>query len=145
MAEVIYIAHATATGGRHGHTETDDGALKVSLASPGTPEAKAGTTNPEQLFACAYATCFGSALEFAAKKQGVTLTDPEVQVDISLNKNEDGFFLGATLNITLPGIEKNQAEELVQSAHQTCPYSKATRGNIEVVLKVGEQPLQAAA
>ena len=145
MTEVIYIAHATATGGRNRHSETDDGTLKFSLASPGTTEEKTDSANPEQLFACAYAACFGSALEFAAKQQGIVLNKPEVHADIALNKNEDGFFLGATLNIALPGIEKDQAEKLVQAAHQVCPYSKATRGNIEVVLKVNEQSLQAAA
>jgi osmotically inducible protein OsmC len=145
MTEAIYTAHATATGGRHGQAETDDGTLKFSLASPGTAEAKAGTTNPEQLFACAYAACFGSALEFAAKQQGFTLVKPEVQADISLNKSEDGFFIGATLNVALPGMEKDQAEKLAQAAHQICPYSKATRGNIDVVLNVSVQPLQAAA
>lgn len=145
MAEIVYIAHATATGGRKGHAETDDGALKLALASPGGKDTKPGATNPEQLFACAYAACFGSALEAVAREQGVTLTDPKVQADISLNRNGDGFFIGATLNITLAGIENKQAEKLVQAAHQVCPYSKATRGNIEVVLKVNKQPLQAAA
>jgi len=145
MAEIIYVAHATASGGRHGHTGTDDGALNFDLASPGEAGAKQGTTNPEQLFACAYAACFGSALEFAARQQQITLTNPEVHADISLNKGEDGFFIGATLNVTLPGIEKDQAEKLVQAAHQVCPYSKATRGNVEVVLKVNESALQAAA
>ena len=143
--KIIYVAHAIATGGRNGNTETDDGTLKLSLASPGEAGVKPGTTNPEQLFACTYAACFGSALEFAARQQGVTLSNPEVHVDIALNKNEEGFFIGATLNVVLPGIEKDQAEKIVQAAHQVCPYSKATRGNIEVVLKINEPSLQEAA
>ena len=145
MNEALYIAHAKATGGRNGHTETDDGTLKFILSSPDTPGTKQGATNPEQLFACAYAACFGSALEFVAQQQKITLAHPEVEADISLHKNEDGFFLGATLNITLPGIEKGIAEKLVQATHQICPYSKATRGNIEVLLKVNEHSLPVAA
>ncbi len=145
MAEIIYIAHATATGGRDGHVETNDGALKLILAVPGTAAAKPGTTNPEQLFACAYAACFGSALTFVAQRQKIKLTNPEVHADIALNKNSDGFFVGVTLQVDLPGIENSLAEKLVHEAHQLCPYSKATRGNIEVLFKVNDLSLSAAA
>jgi Ohr subfamily peroxiredoxin len=145
MVEVLYTARAKATDGRNGPAETDDGALKLKLASPGSPRAKQGTTNPEQLFACAYAACFGSALEFVAQQQKIKLVNPEILADIALRKNGNDFFISATLNIGLPGLEKGTAEKLVQAAHRVCPYSKAVQGNIKVFFNINNPPLSAVA
>ena len=143
--KTLYTAHATTTGGRNGHAETSDGALKLDLASPGAANAKAGTTNPEQLFACGYAACFGGALDFIAKKQGVDVSNSTVNADVNLNQDDNGFFISAILHVKLPGMEKEKAEALVRATHDFCPYSKATRGNIEVTLKVNEQEIALAA
>jgi len=138
MSKIIYTAHAKAIGGRNGYAKTDDENLKLDLATPGSLHSKPGSTNPEQLFACGYAACFGSALEFVAKQQKITLTDAQVNADVSLHQDENGFYISVALTVSLPGIAKDAAEKLVQAAHQVCPYSKATRGNIEVMLKVGD-------
>jgi len=145
MSKILYTAHATAIGGRNGYAKTDDEVLKLDLSSPGSPNAKPGSTNPEQLFACGYAACFGSALEFVAKENKVTIEDAQVQADVTLNKDESGFFISVTLNVSLPGLAKDAAAKLVEAAHQVCPYSKATRGNIEVTLKANDHALKQAA
>ena len=145
MSKILYTAHAKAIGGRNGYAKTDDDVLKLDLASPGAPNAKPGSTNPEQLFACGYAACFGSALEAAGKQQNIATIDAQVQADVSLHKDDSGFFISVTLNVSLPGIATNAASKLVEAAHQICPYSKATRGNIKVTLKVNDQPLEMAA
>lgn len=134
--KTLYTAHAKVKGGRNGHGETDDGNINVDLASPGSPRAKPGTTNPEQLFAVGYAGCFGGALEFIAKKDNIDVSQSEVHADVSLNQDDNGFFLSVTLSVSMPGIDKDVAEQLLEKTHQFCPYSKATRGNIEVTLKV---------
>src|SRR5205823_1555539 len=130
----LYTAHATSIGGRSGHVETDDKRLAFDL----TPGNSATGTNPEQLFACGYAACFGSALDAVAKKEKIDIGKATVQVDIALNQGDEGFFLAAALNISIPSLDKAAAEKLVQAAHQICPYSKATRGNIDVQLKVND-------
>lgn len=137
MIELIYIAHAVASAGRAGHVETDDGALQLTLAAPGTA-APEDATNPEQLFACAYAACFCSALEAAAQRKGIRLLDHKVRADISLNKGPDGFMLGAELHATLPGVPDSVAQDLMGAAHALCPYSKALRGNVEITSKVSD-------
>ncbi|MBY0408289.1 MAG: organic hydroperoxide resistance protein [Rickettsiales bacterium] len=137
----LYTAEAKSIGGRNGVSQATDGSLKFELATPGAPNAKPGTTNPEQLFACGYAACFGGALDFIAKKQGIDAKGAEVNCAVDLNKDDNGFFLSATMKVTLPGMDKVQAEKLVQATHEFCPYSKATRGNIDVTLMVNDQPL----
>jgi len=138
----LYTARATSTGGRSGHVETDDKRLAFDL----TPSDSKTGTNPEQLFACGYAACFGSALDAVAKKRGFDTGKATVQVEVALNQDDKGgYFLAATLNVSAPHLTKVEAEELVQAAHHVCPYSKATRGNIEVTLKVNDQPLKQAA
>ncbi len=138
----LYTAHAASKGGRSGHVETDDKRLSFDL----TPSTSATGTNPEQLFACGYSACFGSALDAVAKKQGVDASDATVKIDVDLNQDDKGgYFLAATLNVSLPSLDKAAAEKLVQAAHQVCPYSKATRGNIEVTLKANDQVLAKAA
>ncbi len=143
---IIYTAHATTKGGRNGHSETDDGTLKLDLASPGGPKSKPGvTTNPEQLFACGYSACFGGALEFLGKQQGIDASQSSVAADVNLHKGDDGFSLSVTLHVTLPGVPQDAANKLVQATHAFCPYSKATRGNIKVDFTVNKQALAAAA
>jgi Ohr subfamily peroxiredoxin len=135
---VLYTANATVTGGRDGHGETDDQRLIVDLSRPGSTRPG---TNPEQLFACGYAACFGSAVQFVAGQKTLETGAIGVQAQVELNQDESGFFLGVTLNVTLPAVEQDEAEDLVRTAHGVCPYSKATKGNIAVNLKVNGQPL----
>ena len=144
--KTLYTAHATTKGGRNGHTETSDGALKLDLATPGAPNAKQGTTNPEQLFASGYSACFGSAIEAMAKKMNLDATDASVTADISLNQDEQtGYSISATLNVTLPKLQGADAEKLVEAAHNICTYSKATRGNVDVKLNINKSSDKKAA
>ena len=132
----IYTASATATGdGRNGHSRSSDGLLDVDLATPVEMGGAGGATNPEQLFAAGYAACFHSALKAVARRQQITIADTAVTADIGLTRTETGGFqLSAALHVELSGIDQQEAEQLVELAHQVCPYSNATRGNIEVVL-----------
>jgi Ohr subfamily peroxiredoxin len=144
--KTLYTAHATAVGGRNGHAETDDKHLVLELASPGAPSKKTGNvTNPEQLFACGYAACFGSAIEHVAKLKKVTANDVEVHSEITLNQDDSGFFIGVQLNVLIPGVDHATVEQLVKEAHTVCPYSKATKGNVKVTLKVNDKDLLQAA
>lgn len=141
MTKKLYTAKATSKGGRSGHVETDDKRLAFDL----TPSNSSTGTNPEQLFACGYSACFGSALDAVAKKENITVKDAEVNIAVDLNQDEEGgYFLAATLDVALPGMSQSDAEKLVSKAHQVCPYSKATRGNIDVTLKVNGADIQSA-
>jgi lipoyl-dependent peroxiredoxin len=139
MSKKLFTASATASGGREGKVQSDDGIIQFETAMPGTPRAKQleNATNPEQLFAAGYAACFGSALQSTAQKEKVDFT-AEVTANVSLLKDEEdqGFKLAVVLQVKGTDIEKEQLQELVEKAHQVCPYSKATRGNIEVTLEV---------
>lgn len=133
-----YSGVATATGGRNGHVETSDGLLKFDLSIPkgmGGP-GREGTTNPEQLFACGYAACFGSAVDAVAQSKKLDASGAEVTCEADIDKGEGGFFLAAMLTVKLPMLDRETAQALVEAAHQVCPYSKATRGNINVTLLV---------
>ncbi|ATQ43969.1 organic hydroperoxide resistance protein [Caulobacter mirabilis] len=135
----LYTATATASGGRDGSARSDDGVLDVALSTPKSlgGAGKAGATNPEQLFAAGYAACFDSALRFVARSQGVTITESAVTARVGIGPNgQGGFGLEAALDVSLPGLDRDAAEKLVATAHQVCPYSNATRGNIEVTLTV---------
>lgn len=137
MAKVLYSATATVTGGRaNGHGRTDDGALDVQLRLPSEMGGEGGGTNPEQLFAVGYASCFESALGVVARRQKVEADDVSVASRVDLLPNgSGGFDLAVTLDVTLPSIaDATQAVEVVRAAHEVCPYSNATRGNIEVTL-----------
>ncbi len=136
----IYTAHATATGGREGTAKTDDGKIAVALSKPGSDGAG---TNPEQLFACGYGACFGGAVGFLAQQKKLDVGPVEVKVDIMLNKDDNGFTLGAALDVSLPSLDHAAAVELVKEAHAFCPYSRATKGNIDVSLKVNGQDITA--
>jgi lipoyl-dependent peroxiredoxin len=144
MANTLYTAKAHVTGGRsEGHGATSDGALEVDLRLPTEMGGNGGGTNPEQLFAVGYAACFEGALGVVARRSKAETGEVAIDSKVSLTPNSDGgFFLGVTLNVTLPGIEDAAtAVELVRSAHQVCPYSNATRGNIEVALSANGQPV----
>jgi len=134
-AKVLYTAKAHTTGGREGGaSRTSDGRLDVKLSVPGTP---GNGTNPEQLFAVGWSACFLSAIKIVAAQKKVRLA-PDVAIDpeVDLCAGDDGYSLRARLNVSLPGLEREVAQSIVDGAHQTCPYSKATRGNIEVAINL---------
>ena len=135
--EKIFTAQALAKGGRDGHITSNDNVLALALSTPremGGP-GKAGATNPEQLFGAGYAACFEGALGVAARQANVRLNNVTVEALIGFGQAEDGGYgISADLHVNLPGIEQQQAEELVEAAHGICPYSRATKGTIEVSL-----------
>ncbi|WP_250631397.1 organic hydroperoxide resistance protein [Rhodoflexus caldus] len=136
LNKIHYTASVTNVGARTGNVKSDDGVLDLEVRQPvalGGP--KGNYTNPEQLFAAAYAACFGGALQAAGK--GKNMADATVTVKVHIgNEIEGGFGLGAEIHVSLPHLSKAEAEEIVDKAHATCPYSKATRGNIDVKLVV---------
>ncbi|MCX7121659.1 MAG: organic hydroperoxide resistance protein [Gammaproteobacteria bacterium] len=134
----IYTAHATATGGRDGSAKSDDGHLQVKLSVPKEMGGAGGDgTNPEQLFAAGYASCFIGAIKFVAEKEKVTVSnDISIQSSVGIGTIPTGFGICVELKISLPGLSKEVANSLVEKAHQVCPYSNATRGNIDVKLIV---------
>jgi osmotically inducible protein OsmC len=139
MARVLYTAAAAVTGGRAaGHGRTSDGALDVQLRSPKEMGGEGGGTNPEQLFAVGYAACFESALGVIARREHAEAGDVSVDSRVSLLPTEErGFKLAVELDVSLPQVpDPEQAIRLVTAAHQVCPYSNATRGNIDVTLTV---------
>jgi Ohr subfamily peroxiredoxin len=139
IEKVLYTAKAHTTGGREGGaSRTSDGRLDVKLSVPGTP----GTgTNPEQLFAVGWSACFLSAIKVVAARMKVKLpADLAIDPEVDLGTAGGGYFLQARLNVSLPGIEREVAQTLVDGAHQECPYSKATHGNIDVVTNVITTP-----
>ena len=136
--KILYTAHATSTGGREGSSKSDDGVLDVKLTTPkGLGGSGGAGTNPEQLFAAGYSACFLGAMKHVAMMQKVTLpAETRVAADVGIGPIPQGFGIQVALHVTLPGMEKDAAEKLVEAAHGVCPYSNATRGNIEVSLNV---------
>lgn len=137
MADAIYTAEATSTGGgRDGHVRSSDGLVDQDVKMPPALGGPGGATNPEQLFAAGYAACFHGALRLVAKNKGVKVPD-EATVDaaVGIAPDDVSLVLSAVITAHLPGLDQSQADELVEGAHQVCPYSRATRGNIEVTLK----------
>jgi lipoyl-dependent peroxiredoxin len=133
----VYQTAATSTGeGRNGRSRTVDGILDVALATPKELGGPGGATNPEQLFATGYAACFHSALKLVARRMRVELVDSAVTVEIGLVKRGQGYGLQAAIEAELPGVDPAQAQQLVDAAHQVCPYSAAIQGNVEVDVKV---------
>ena len=132
LDKVLYTAHAHTTGGRDGQSKTDDGRLAVTLSSPGT----SGTgTNPEQLFAAGYSACFIGAIKAVAGMKKITVPDgTSIDASVDLGKIPNGYGIAVRLDVSLPGMERAAAQELVDAAHQVCPYSNATRGNIDVTI-----------
>jgi Ohr subfamily peroxiredoxin len=132
--KLLYTAKTHTTGGRDGAARSSDGRLDVKLTSPG---AAGNGTNPEQLFAAGWSACFLGAMGVAAGKMKVRLPDDRaVDAEVDLGMSEGGYLLRARLNVSLPGIEREVARALVDAAHQICPYSKATRGNIDVEINL---------
>jgi lipoyl-dependent peroxiredoxin len=143
MSKVIYTAEAHVIGGRaEGHGKTSDGALEVDLRLPAEMGGEGGGTNPEQLFAVGYAACFEGAIGAVARRQKLEAGDVEIDSKVSLNPGEERtFVLSVELDVTLPSVEGDAAAELVREAHKVCPYSNATRGNIEVTLTANGAPV----
>lgn len=141
--KTLYTAHVTTTAGREGQSKSDDGVLNLKQSKPG---AKDGGTNPEQLFAAGYSACFGGALLAVAKRDGVEIGEISVQADVSLNQEEGkGYSISAALHTQIGGVDDATAKQLTEAAHEMCPYSKATRGNIEVTLNAKGSGAKAAA
>jgi len=134
--EPSYTARVTATGARNGHVVSDDGVLNHTLKTPGSSAGDPAATNPEQLFAAGYAACFQGALFGAARKAGVDVSASSVEADVSIGKADDGGSgLAVALRVTIPGIDQQTTQELADAAHEICPYSRATRGNIVVTVE----------
>jgi Ohr subfamily peroxiredoxin len=135
VEKVLYTAKTHTTGGRvNGASRSSDGHLEITLSTPGT----AGSgTNPEQLFAAGWSACFEGAMGIAARKMRITLpADLAIDAEIDLCTTAGAYFLQARLNVSVPSVEREVAQNLVDAAHQTCPYSKAIRGNVDVVINV---------
>ncbi|SKB34209.1 organic hydroperoxide resistance protein [Daejeonella lutea] len=129
--EKIYTAVVTAKGGRNGHIKSSDGILEMDLHKPHEMGGQGGATNPEQLFAGAWGACYLGALGTIAEHEGVDSSEASVDVHVSFNKDGNAFALSAELDVHIPGIPAEEAQKLADKAHRVCPYSKATRGNIE--------------
>lgn len=135
----LYSTRVTAVGGRNGTVRSDDGLIDLSLATPSGLGGKGGATNPEQLFAAGYAACFGNAVIHTTRNKDTQIRDNDVEVTatVGLEPNgSGGFGLTVALEVTLAGVDRAVAEEIVAKAHEVCPYSNATRGNIDVALSV---------
>ena len=133
--KVIYTARTHTTGGReNGVSRSSDGRLDIALSIPGTERIG---TNPEQLFAAGWSACFEGAMGIAAHKMKIALPpDLAIDAEVDLNLADGGYFLAARLNVSLPGLEREVAQRLTDAAHETCPYSKAIRGNVDVVINL---------
>lgn len=137
LEKILYTATATASGGRDGRVATDDGQLDLALVPPkGLGGAGGGGTNPEQLFASGYAACFGSAVAHLARMQKIHTGPVRVTAKVSIGPVGRAYGLAAELVVDLPELAREQAEALIRAAHEVCPYSNATRGNIEVTVRL---------
>lgn len=131
--EKLYTASVIATGGRDGHVKSNDGIIDFDLRKPKELGGQGGATNPEQLFAAAWGACYLGALGSVAQHEGIDVSEANVNVQVSFNKqSETSFVLSADLDVHMPNIQHNVAQRIAELAHKTCPYSKATSGNIEV-------------
>jgi lipoyl-dependent peroxiredoxin len=141
-AKIVYTAHASAVGGREGHAKSDDGLLEVNLAIPKEMGGPGGGVNPEQLFAAGYSACFLGAMKFVAGLEKISLpADSKIDGAVGIGPfgegtRPDGFNIEVELKISVPGMEKAALQALVEKTHKVCPYSNATRGNIDVTLTV---------
>ena len=138
LEKVLYTAHATSTGGREGTSKSSDGVLDLKLTTPKEMGGNGAVgTNPEQLFAAGYSACFIGAMKYVAGTQKIALpADTSIQAAVGIGPIPAGFGIQVAMTITIPGMERAAAQKLVDAAHQVCPYSNATRGNIEVTLTV---------
>jgi osmotically inducible protein OsmC len=132
--KILFTARVHTTGGREGASRSSDGRLEIKLSPPGSA---ASGTNPEQLFAAGWSACFEGAMGLAARKMKIVLpADTSIDAEVDLCLTDGAYFLQARLNVRVPGVERDVAQALVDAAHQTCPYSKATRGNVDVVINL---------
>ena len=138
IEKIVYTAHATSIGGREGTSKSPDGVLDLKLTTPKEMGGNGATgTNPEQLFAAGYSACFLGAMKYVAGKQKIALpADTSIKAEVGIGQIPAGFGIQVAMMITIPGMERAAAEKLVQAAHGVCPYSNATRGNIDVTLTV---------
>jgi osmotically inducible protein OsmC len=135
VEKVVYKAHATSTGGRDGSTRSSDGLLDVKLSTPKEMGGAGGGVNPEQLFAAGYSACFIGAMKFVAGQQKVALpADTSIDATVGIGQIPAGFGIEVQLLVKVPGVDRAVAQGIVDKAHQVCPYSNATRGNIEVTI-----------
>jgi len=137
--KALYTAHAVATGGRNGHTQSEDGIVSVNLSIPKAMGGlgKEGTTTPEHLFAAGYAACFGSACEFMSRQLKLIPKSIEVKSAVGIGPNETGGFgLGVDMDVRVVGLSQADAEKVVAAGHQACPFSNAVKGNVAVTIKV---------
>jgi len=139
LDKVIYTARAHTTGGREGASRTDDGLLDIKLTPPKAMGGAGTATNPEQLFAAGYSACFMGALKHVASMKKIAVpADASIDAEVDIGPIPAGFGIAARLSVSLPGLDRAVAEDLVNTAHQVCPYSNATRGNIEVTITLAE-------
>ena len=137
LSKALYTAEATTKGGRDGHGRSSDGVLDLDIRPPAEMGGSGGGTNPEQLFALGYAACFQSAMAVVARRVGADTGDSEVTGKVTIGTiGNGGFGLAAELDVHIPGVDEATAQKVVDAAHEVCPYSNATRGNIEVTLKL---------
>ncbi len=137
LEKVVYTAHAHATGGRDGHAASSDGLLDVKLGVPKEMGGAGGAINPEQLFAAGYSACFLGAMKFVAGQAKITVpADTKISGTVGIGPIPNGFGIEVTLDISLPGMDRAAAQDLINKAHVVCPYSNATRGNIDVTLNL---------
>lgn len=135
----VYTTEALSTGaGRDGRAVVQDSDLDFTMTAPKEMGGSGEGVNPEQLFAAGYAACYHSALKAVAKDKDVDVTDSAVGARVTLNNGSEGFFISAEFEVTIPGVEQEEAQALADAAHEVCPYSKATRGNIDVTVTVAE-------
>ncbi|HWZ45309.1 MAG TPA: organic hydroperoxide resistance protein [Candidatus Saccharimonadales bacterium] len=141
--KILYTAAVTATGARHGHVESSDGKLSLPLALPPEMGGAGGATNPEQLFAGGYAACFGGAMEYIARQGKIDTGEIKVAAKVGIGPNDagSGFGLAVELDVRASALAQADLEKLAREAHQVCPYSNATRGNIEVKLTANGKPI----
>lgn len=137
LDKVVYTAKTHTTGGRDGSARSDDGNLEVKLSPPKAMGGAGDATNPEQLFAAGYSACFMGAMKHVAAAQKISIpADAAIDAEVDIGPIPNGFGIAVRMEISLPGMDKAEAEKLVETAHGVCPYSNATRGNIDVTLTV---------
>ncbi len=135
LDKVLYTAKAHTTGGRDGASRSDDGLLEVKLSPPKAMGGAGTATNPEQLFAAGYSACFMGALKHVATMKKIAIpADASIDAEVDIGPIPQGFGIAARLTVSLPGMDRHVAQELVEAAHKVCPYSNATRGNIDITL-----------
>ena len=135
VEKVLYAAHAKSTGGRDGTTRTSDGLLDLALRVPKEMGGPGGGVNPEQLFAAGYSACFIGAMKFVAGQDKIALpADTSIEATVGIGQIPQGFGIEVQLAVTVPGVDRAVAQSVIDKAHQVCPYSNATRGNIEVTI-----------